>query len=35
MATVIAFDVNEPLPDLSVLDGPFEEVLGTAALRPQ
>lgn len=36
MATeVIAFDVNETLLDLSVLDHPFEESLGRAALRRQ
>ncbi|HEY7595388.1 MAG TPA: haloacid dehalogenase type II [Actinophytocola sp.] len=35
MTTVIAFDVNETLLDLSVLDGPFEEVFGTAAPRQQ
>jgi 2-haloacid dehalogenase len=32
---VLAFDVNETLLDLSVLDGLFEEALGDAALRPQ
>jgi 2-haloacid dehalogenase len=31
---VIAYDVNETLLDLSVLDAPFAEVLGDAALRP-
>ena len=31
---VIAYDVNETLLDLSVLDAPFKEVLGDAALRP-
>lgn len=35
MASVIAFDVNETLLDLSALDGPFEALLGSAALRPQ
>ncbi len=36
MATqVIAFDVNETLLDLSVLDRPFEETLGSAAFRRQ
>jgi 2-haloacid dehalogenase len=35
MAKVIAFDVNETLLDLSVLDTPFEELLGSAALRAQ
>lgn len=35
MATVIAFDVNETLLDLSVLDGPFRAAFGDAALRPQ
>ncbi len=35
MSTVIAFDVNETLLDLSALDGPFEEMLGSAALRGQ
>jgi 2-haloacid dehalogenase len=32
---VIAFDVNETLLDLSSLDDEFEELLGSAALRPQ
>ena len=31
---VIAFDVNETLLDLSSLDEAFEEVLGSAELRP-
>lgn len=31
---VLAFDVNETLLDLKALDGPFEELFGTAALRP-
>lgn len=35
MAAVIAFDVNETLLDLSVLDEPFEQLLGSAALRGQ
>ena len=35
MASVIAFDVNETLLDLRALDGPFEALLGSAALRPQ
>lgn len=35
MASVIAFDVNETLLDLKALDGPFEALLGSAALRPQ
>lgn len=35
MTTVIAFDVNETLLDLSALDDSFEAVFGTAALRPQ
>jgi 2-haloacid dehalogenase len=35
VASVIAFDVNETLLDLSALDGPFEELLGSASLRPQ
>jgi 2-haloacid dehalogenase len=35
MTRVIAFDVNETLLDLSVLDASFEEVLGSAALRGQ
>ena len=35
MTKIIAFDVNETLLDLSALDAPFEEVFGTAALRPQ
>ena len=30
---LLAFDVNETLLDLSVLDEPFEELLGDAALR--
>lgn len=30
-----AFDVYETLLNLEVLDGPFEELLGTAALRSQ
>jgi 2-haloacid dehalogenase len=34
VATVIAFDVNETLLDLSALDEPFREVFGDAALRP-
>jgi 2-haloacid dehalogenase len=32
---VIAFDVNETLLDLRALDGPFEELLGSAELRGQ
>jgi 2-haloacid dehalogenase len=32
---VIAFDVNETLLDLRALDGPFERVFGTSAVRPQ
>lgn len=35
MTTVIAFDVNETLLDLKVLDPAFEELLGSAALRGQ
>jgi 2-haloacid dehalogenase len=35
MASVIAFDVNETLLDLSVLDQPFEELLGSASWRGQ
>ncbi|MQA81966.1 MAG: haloacid dehalogenase type II [Streptosporangiales bacterium] len=35
MTRVIAFDVNETLLDLSALDGSFEEIFGTATLRPQ
>lgn len=35
MTTVIAFDVNETLLDLSALDASFEEMLGSAALRGQ
>ena len=35
MTTVIAFDVNETLLDLRALDAAFEELLGSAALRPQ
>jgi 2-haloacid dehalogenase len=31
---LLAFDVNETLLDLSVLDEPFEEVLGDPSLRP-
>jgi 2-haloacid dehalogenase len=35
MTTVVAFDVNETLLDLSALDEPFVEAFGDAALRPQ
>ncbi|MFL6100334.1 MAG: haloacid dehalogenase type II [Actinomycetales bacterium] len=35
MAAVVAFDVNETLLDLSPLDAPFEEVLGSASWRGQ
>jgi len=35
MARVLAFDVNETLLDLSVLDALFEETFGDAALRQQ
>ena len=35
MTTVVAFDVNETLLDLSALDASFEELLGSAALRGQ
>jgi 2-haloacid dehalogenase len=35
VTSVIAFDVNETLLDLRALDGPFERLFGTAALRPQ
>jgi 2-haloacid dehalogenase len=35
VASVVAFDVNETLLDLRALDGPFEQVFGTAALCPQ
>ena len=35
MPTVIAFDVNETLLDLSALDAPFEELLGAGGLRQQ
>ena len=35
MTDVVAFDVNETLLDLSALDPAFEELFGTAALRPQ
>jgi 2-haloacid dehalogenase len=35
MATVIAFDVNETLLDLSALDEPFERTFGEAAMRQQ
>lgn len=35
MTDVIAFDVNETLLDLRALDEPFEELLGSAALRAQ
>lgn len=31
---VLAFDVNETLLDLAALDGPIEDALGDAALRP-
>jgi 2-haloacid dehalogenase len=35
VANVIAFDVNETLLDLRALDEPFQDLLGSAALRPQ
>ena len=35
MAKVIAFDVNETLLNLKVLDEPFEQAFGNAALRAQ
>ena len=35
MPTVIAFDVNETLLDLSALDEPFERTFGDAAMRQQ
>jgi 2-haloacid dehalogenase len=35
VVTVIAFDVNETLLDLSALDEPFQKVFGDATLRPQ
>lgn len=35
MTQVLAFDVNETLLDLKALDQPFEDLLGSAALRPQ
>ena len=35
MPTVLAFDVNETLLDLSALDPLFESVLGDPSLRPQ
>ena len=35
MTKVIAFDVNETLLDLRALDPYFEELFGSAALRPQ
>jgi 2-haloacid dehalogenase len=35
VATVIAFDVNETLLDLSALDDPFERTFGDAAMRLQ
>jgi 2-haloacid dehalogenase len=35
VTTVIAFDVNETLLDLRHLDAPFEDLLGSAALRGQ
>lgn len=35
MTTVIAFDVNETLLDLSALDEPFAAAMGDAKLRPQ
>jgi 2-haloacid dehalogenase len=34
MTSVLAFDVNESLLDLTALDPMFETVLGDAALRP-
>lgn len=35
MTRVIAFDVNETLLDLRALDDTFQQLLGSAALRPQ
>lgn len=35
MTRVLAFDVNETLLDLKALDRPFQELFGTAGLRPQ
>jgi 2-haloacid dehalogenase len=35
MASVIAFDVNETLLDLSALDGAFQDLFGDATYRPQ
>lgn len=35
MTHVLAFDVNETLLDLKALDQPFEDLLGSAALRSQ
>ncbi|MEU2925954.1 haloacid dehalogenase type II [Streptomyces sp. NPDC007251] len=35
MTRILAFDVNETLLDLKILDGPFEALFGTAKLRPQ
>lgn len=35
MTRVVAFDVNETLLDLRALDEPFEQLLGSAALRGQ
>jgi 2-haloacid dehalogenase len=35
VTAVIAFDVNETLLDLRALDPPFEDLLGSAALRAQ
>lgn len=35
MTRVIAFDVNETLLDLRALDAPFEQALGSAAMRGQ
>lgn len=35
MPRVVAFDVNETLLDLSVLDDPFERLFGATALRKQ
>ncbi|MGW5658516.1 haloacid dehalogenase type II [Streptomyces sp. NPDC003758] len=35
MTRVVAFDVNETLLDLSVLDKPFESLFGESALRTQ
>jgi 2-haloacid dehalogenase len=35
MTRVIAFDVNETLLDLGALDSAFEDLFGSATVRPQ